>query len=133
MLLHSPEAVMALSEREQRLLEEMERNLYNNEADVVTTLGVRRVPNYRAIAIGAIIAVLGLVTMVVGVSLDVTILGIVGFAVLFTGVMVAVATPGKPVEKSTQSGKTSSSSPSTGSFMDQLNERWERRSNGDPR
>jgi len=124
---------MALSEREQRLLEEMERNLYNNEADVVTTLGVRRVPNYRAIAIGAIIAVLGLVTMVVGVSLDVTILGIVGFAVLFTGVMVAVATPGKPVEKSTQSGKTSSSSPSTGSFMDQLNERWERRSNGDPR
>lgn len=124
---------MALSEREQRLLEEMERNLYNNEADVVTTLGVRRVPNYRAIAIGAIIAVLGLATMVVGVSLDVTILGIVGFAVLFTGVMVAVATPGKPLERSTQSGKTGSASPSTGSFMDQLNERWERRSNGDSR
>ena len=39
---------MALSEREQRLLEEMERNLYNNEADVVTTLGVSRNLNYRS-------------------------------------------------------------------------------------
>jgi hypothetical protein len=123
---------MALSEREQRLLEEMERNLYNNEADVVTTLGVKRAPNYRAIAIGAIVALLGMVGMVVGVSLDQTVVGILGFAILFTGVMVAVATPGKPLDSSASSASGGRQPRSGASLMDQLNERWERRSNGDP-
>lgn len=115
---------MALSEREQRLLEEMERNLYQNEADIVTTLGDRRAPNYTAIAVGAIIALVGLVTMVVGVYVDITLVGIAGFVVAFAGVMVAVATPGKAAPSA---GKATSSQPSSSSFMDRLNERWERR------
>lgn len=123
---------MALSEREQRLLEEMERNLYDNEADVVTTLGVRPVPNFRAIAIGAIVAIIGVITMVTGVSQDITILGILGFVILFSGVMVAVAIPGKPQEPSPTSGSAQKSAQSKGSFMDQLNERWERRGTSDP-
>jgi hypothetical protein len=123
---------MALSEREQRLLEEMERNLYNNEADVVTTLGVSRTPNYRAMAIGAIVALGGLVTMLLGVTSDLTVVGIVGFAIMFTGVMVAVAIPGKPVEGRSTSASPKPASGSGSGFMNQLNERWERRSNGDP-
>jgi len=123
---------MALSEREQRLLEEMERNLYDNEADVVTTLGMRPVPNFRAIAIGAIVAIIGVITMVTGVSQDITILGILGFVVLFSGVMVAVAIPGKPQEMSTTSGSAQKPAQGKGSFMDQLNERWERRGTSDP-
>jgi hypothetical protein len=123
---------MALSEREQRLLEEMERNLYNNEADVVTTLGVSRTPNYRAIAIGSIIALAGLVTMLVGVTSDITVLGIIGFAIMFTGVMVAVAIPGKPVEGRAPSTTSKPGSGGAQGFMDQLNDRWERRNNGDP-
>lgn len=116
---------MPLSEREQRLLEEMERNLYQNEADIVTTLGDRRAPNYTAIAIGAIVALLGLITMVVGVYLDITLLGVAGFVVAFAGVMIAVATPGKPTVPVSTKGSASTSSPS--SFMDRLNDRWERR------
>jgi hypothetical protein len=123
---------MALSEREQRLLEEMERNLYNNEADVVTTLGVSRTLNYRAMAIGAIVALGGLVTMLLGVTSDLTVVGIVGFAIMFTGVMVAVAIPGKPVEGRPRSTSPKPASGSGAGFMDQLNERWERRGNGDP-
>jgi hypothetical protein len=123
---------MALSEREQRLLEEMERNLYDNEADVVTTLGMRPVPNFRAIAIGAIVAIIGVITMVTGVSQDITILGILGFVVLFSGVMVAVAIPGTPQEMSTASGSAQKPAQGKGSFMDQLNERWERRGTSDP-
>jgi hypothetical protein len=123
---------MALSEREQRLLEEMERNLYNNEGDVVTTLGVKRAPNYTAIAVGAIVALAGLVTMLVGVYQNITIVGVIGFVVLFAGVMVAVATPGRPVEASASDRARTGSSKSSGSLMDQLNERWERRNNGDP-
>ncbi len=59
---------MPLSEHEQRLLEEMERNLYKNEADVVNTSDFRRTPNYTAIAVGVLMGLVGIATMVVGVS-----------------------------------------------------------------
>lgn len=119
---------MALSEREQRLLEEMERNLYEKEADIVTTLGERRGPNPTAIALGVIVALAGIITMVIGVNLDITVVGVVGFAVLFTGVMVAVATPGKKVSATTR--RPASAPSSRSSFMDRLNERWDRRQGG---
>lgn len=122
---------MALSEHEQRLLAEMERNLYDNEADIVTTLGGRRSLNHRAIALGVILALAGLITMIVGVRQDITLVGILGFAVLFAGVMVAVAVPGKTIVESGPSGSSQTSKPSSGSFMDRVNERWERRT-GDP-
>jgi len=123
---------MALSEHEQRLLAEMERNLYENEADIVTTLGERRSLNHRAIALGVIIALAGVITMLVGVYQNITIVGILGFAVLFTGVMVAVATPAKKTSATLPPSSSTSSAPtpSGGSFMDRLNERWDRRSGG---
>jgi hypothetical protein len=121
---------MALSEHEQRLLEEMERGLYENEADILTTLGERRPPNHTAIALGVIIALAGVITMVVGVYSSVTLVGIIGFAVLFAGVMVAVATPSK--KTGAPSAKPASARPAnSGSFMDRMNERWERRQGGE--
>lgn len=116
---------MALSEREQRLLEEMERNLYQNEADIVTTLGERRAPNYTAIAVGAIVGLVGLITMVVGVYIDITLVGIAGFVVAFAGVMIAVAVPGKPAMR--ESAPNASKAQSSSGLMDRLNERWDRR------
>ena len=86
---------MPLSDNEQRLLDEMERNLYKNEADVVSTSGLTRAPNYSAIVIGVLIGLVGIITMVVGVYVSMTIVGIVGFAVLFAGVMVAATIPSK--------------------------------------
>lgn len=124
---------MPLSEHEQRLLEEMERNLYKNEADVVNTSDFRRTPNYTAIAVGVLMGLVGIATMVVGVSLDITLVGVLGFGVLFAGVMVAVAIPGSSSEgsssgRSAPKGKTPATS---SSFMDRLNERWERRERGE--
>lgn len=122
---------MALSEHEQKLLEEMERSLYQNEADVVSTAGIgKRQPNYRAIALGTVIAVAGLILMIVGVQSDLTVLGIVGFLVAFGGVMVAVSIPGRPSTSDASSGSRSTGK-SSGSLMDQLNERWERRQRGE--
>jgi hypothetical protein len=122
---------MALSEHEQRLLEEMERGLYENEADILTTLGEKRQPNHTAIALGVIIALAGVITMVVGVYTAVTLVGVIGFAVLFAGVMVAVATPGKKVPTSTSTPPASARPANSGSFMDRMNERWERRQGGE--
>jgi len=124
------EGTMALSDHEQRLLEEMERSLYENEADIVTTIGERRVPNHTAVALGVIIALAGLITMIVGVYLDVTVVGIIGFAVLFSGVMIAVATPGKKNGAARSGPSSANQAQSSGSFMDRMNERWERRQDG---
>ncbi len=121
---------MPLSEHEQRLLDEMERNLYQNEADVVSTAGMgRRAPNYTAIASGALLGALGLGVMLTGVGMNITALGVIGFVLLFAGVMIAVAIPGKSLGQVTSDGKPGSSG--KGSLMDQLNDRWDRRQSGD--
>lgn len=124
---------MPLSEHEQRLLEEMERNLYKNEADVMSTSDFRRAPNYSAIVIGVILGLVGIVTMVVGVSVDVTLVGILGFAILFGGVMVAVAIPGGSAGGSPDlpQAPRATSPAGSASFMDRLNDRWERRERGE--
>ena len=125
---------MPLSEHEQRLLDEMERNLYKNEADVMNTADFRRAPNYTAIAVGVLMGLVGIVTMVVGVSLDITVVGVLGFGILFAGVMVAVAIPGTSsdgAEAPRPSAPRATSPAGSASFMDRLNDRWERRERGE--
>src|SRR5688500_2082817 len=86
---------MPLSEQEQRLLDEMERNLYRNDADFVSTVGDRRGrPTYRSIALGSVITIVGAVALVLGVVLQAPVVGIIGFGIMLAGVMVAI-TPGK--------------------------------------
>lgn len=124
---------MPLSEHEQRLLEEMERSLYRNDADFVATVNPRRGrPNLGAVVVGVILVVAGIGTLVAGVVLQLLIVGILGFAVMFGGVLLAL-TPSR-------SGAGSASAPRDGrgrggggsgaSFMDALNERWDRRQEG---
>ncbi|GAA1062290.1 DUF3040 domain-containing protein [Agromyces bracchium] len=125
---------MPLSEQEQRLLEEMERNLYKNDADFVATVGGggRGRPNYRAIVLGVLLAVAGAGALIGGVASQLTIVGVLGFALMFVGVLVAI-TPSKrrgataPMPSSGASPKTAK--PQAG-FMDRLNERWDRRQEG---
>ncbi|KRC62393.1 hypothetical protein ASE14_00675 [Agromyces sp. Root81] len=129
---------MPLSEQEQRLLEEMERNLYRNDADFVQAVGgVRgRRPNYRAIVLGVLLAVAGAGALIAGVASQLLIIGVVGFALMFTGVLVAItpskrgaaaAAPAEPAA-STQRGRARGTT--GGSFMDRMNERWDRRQDG---
>lgn len=130
---------MPLSEQEQRLLDEMERNLYQNDADFVATVGARRGrPNYRGIVIGAVLVVVGIVTLLVGVGMRLPIVGVIGFVVMFAGVLVAI-TPARAVKGPVKpESSPRSSAPSgagagkrrSGGFMDTLNDRWERRQDG---
>ena len=87
---------MPLSEQEQRLLEEMERNLYKNDADFVATVGGagRGRPNYRSIVLGILLAVAGVAGLIAGVALQLLIVGVLGFALMFAGVLIAI-TPSK--------------------------------------
>ena len=124
---------MPLSEQEQRLLEEMERNLYQNDADFVATVSQRRgKPNYSIIAIGVLIGLAGVATLITGVVLRQSLIGLLGFVVMFAGVLVAI-TPPRSGGKAGKSGSGSqgapraTSAPRSSSFMDSANERWDKR------
>jgi hypothetical protein len=125
---------MPLSEQEQRLLEEMERNLYRNDADFVHAVGgVRgRRPNYRAIVLGVLLAVAGVGALIAGVALQLLIVGIIGFALMFAGVLIAITPSKRGIVPAAPSEPTTSAKArrSGGGFMDRLNDRWDRRQDG---
>src|SRR6218665_915998 len=144
---------MPLSEKEQRLLDEMERNLYRSDADFVSTTGgghgIR--PRSGRVVLGVIMTLAGTAVLVVGVAMQVAvvglIVGVVGFAMMFSGVLMAV-TPDPRLAAPDRRRRASDAAlphPSTGahgadsppstlragsSFMDKINERWDRRQDG---
>lgn len=123
---------MPLSEQEQRLLEEMERSLYQNDADFVAAVSPRRGrPNYTFLVVGVLVAVAGIAVLVSGVIIRQPLVGVLGFAVMFVGVLLAVAPPrraGIPAEPDRASSTRRRSGGTR--FMDNLNERWDRRQEG---
>ena len=112
---------MPLSEHEQRLLDEMERNLYGGKADVHPARPAGR-PSYRSLVVGLIVLLVGLVGLVVGVTSQLIALGVVGFAIMFTGVMLA-AKPGKVTDSSRT--RTEAKSGARSSFMQRMEQRWD--------
>lgn len=123
---------MPLSEQEQRLLEEMERSLYQNDADFVATANPRRGrPNYTLVVVGVLVALLGIATLVAGVVVHLPLVGVLGFAIMFAGVLLAMAPPRKQVGFTPRdSPSASGSKPRSNSFMQGLNDRWDRRQEG---
>jgi hypothetical protein len=131
---------MPLSEQEQRLLDEMERSLYQNDADFVATVGARRGgrPNYTSLVVGILVGLAGIGLLVAGVAISQPLVGVLGFAVMFAGVLVAI-TPRRGGGSSSVGGATrpTAGRPGAkrpdrrgGSFMDTLNRRWDRRQDG---
>jgi len=110
---------MPLSEQEQRLLDEMERSLYHHDADDVATVGRRGRASYTAIAFAIIAGVVGLILLVVGVVVRQPIVGLVGFAAMFTGAMLGFAPP----RRLTVPRDTRAAAPRRPGFFDSLSER----------
>lgn len=120
---------MPLSEQEQRLLEEMERNLYQNDADFVAAVGPRKgKPNYTIVALGILLVLAGIATLVTGVIIQLYVVGILGFIVMFAGVLVALSPPKRSESDFVAPPRNRSGAPRrSSSFMDTLNERWDKR------
>lgn len=128
---------MPLSDNEQRLLEQMERALYAEDPKFASTMrGTRRRSGAgRRFAIGAIGLGVGLVVLLVGVVQQLVWVGALGFVLMLAGTAYAVSSQrrsgptgvvGAPASKAATKGKGGKRR-SRGSFMQRLDERWDRR------
>lgn len=126
---------MPLSEQEQRLLDEMERHLMNKDADVVSAPRDGQTLSYRNIVYGTVLVLVGLGGLIVGVSSGLIVVGVIAFIAMVVGVVLA-ATPSRRSGSATLDGTPAEHAPSTGakkptgstsSFMDRMNDRWDRR------
>ena len=121
---------MALSEREQRLREEMERNLLQHDADVVAP-GANRGLGFGSLVLGILIAVVGLGVVIAGIVLRSPWIGIAGFAVLVAGALVAMRrTVPDIADLGGTAPRSSGAKPPRSSFMSNLEDRWDRRRDG---
>ncbi|MBD7958053.1 DUF3040 domain-containing protein [Microbacterium sp. Sa4CUA7] len=122
---------MPLSEQEQRLLDEMERHLMRNDADVVSAPRDGRTLSYRNIVYGTILVLLGIGGLIAGVSTGLVVIGVIAFVVMLGGVMLAV-TPTRGAARTPADDRRprSTTPPSSTSFMDRMNDRWDRRQDG---
>jgi hypothetical protein len=142
---------MPLSDYEQRVLEQMEQALTSDDPRLANTLqSAERHPLWRyVVAFFAVVA--GLLLLVVGAASSQWVVGIIGFVVMFGGVMFALVrrrSRGGPVgvvghDGSVAAAKSTKSRPSKRgraarkpgprpsgarpSFMARLEERWDRR------
>lgn len=113
---------MPLSEQEQRLLEEMERSLYHNDADFVAGASTRHGrPTYTTIVTGVLIGVVGVATLIAGVGVRLPIVGVVGFILMFAGVLIALTPPRGTGARPTADGTSPRSAHQNGS------DQWENR------
>ena len=117
---------MPLSEQEQRLLDEMERHLMRNDADVVSAPRDGRTLSYRNIVYGTILVLLGLGGLIVGVSQQLIIVGVIGFVVMLAGVLLAV-TPTRGSGRVPVQPEKPTTARTSSSFMDRMNDRWDKR------
>ena len=126
---------MPLSEYEQRVLEQMERQLASDDprlANTLTQRGRRPVLRYVFSGVGAAV---GLLLLVLGAATNRPALGVVGFVLMFAAVAYVFAAPHSrkvPLEAAAgQSAARAQSVRRRGAtrrgFMARLEERWDRR------
>jgi hypothetical protein len=127
---------VALSEHEEALLQQMEEALYAEDprfASRIEKTKSRGLGRGRLVA-GVVAAVVGLALVVFSAMSSSIWLGAVGFAVMVAGIVYAI-TPSKTKLAAVASdgttkpraGKDKTTSAKQGTFMERLEERWEKR------
>jgi hypothetical protein len=114
---------MALSEREQKLLDELERGLYESDATLANRMKRPSGSSAKKLVGGAVLAVMGLSLLIVAVVLQFSPMGVVGFLVMLAGLILASSGPGLSASAKTQGRKPSKPAANRSSFED----RWNRR------
>ncbi|TLM71977.1 DUF3040 domain-containing protein [Pseudarthrobacter sp. NamB4] len=124
---------MPLSEHEQKLLEQLEKQLHEDDPKFANSMGSDpgRSWSTRHVVIGVLCALAGVFLLLVGVTLQNIFVGVLGFVVMGGGVYFAtmrssVAAAKTGAKANRKPGKQRSS------FMSSLEERWDERRRGEP-
>ena len=126
---------MPLSEYEQRVLEQMERQLTTDDPRLANTLTQRGHRPFTRYVVAGVGAAVGLLLLVVGAANSLPWLGVIGFVVMFAAVAYVFAAPQRATRSGPRGvvqsdGQVKSAKPRArgkSGFMARLEERWERR------
>lgn len=132
---------MPLSEHEQKMLDEMERQLFADDPRLARAFTPTRAPrrNGRRVVIGLGGVVLGMLVLVLAVALPAVWLGVIAFVGMVAGAVYAVTSPAAATETDGSGGSGGTPPPARGpqdnggAFMKRMEERWEKRSEDDSR
>ncbi|CEA07824.1 hypothetical protein BN1051_01147 [Arthrobacter saudimassiliensis] len=127
---------MALSEHEQRLLEQLEQQLHAEDPKFASSMAASSATGIstRRIVLGALVAVAGIAVLIFGVSLSMPwgiAVGILGFLVMGSGVYYAT-TKGKRVQAAVGGSRREREASSPKGFMSNLESRWDERKRDQP-
>jgi hypothetical protein len=125
---------MPLSEHEQRLLEQMERQLYADDPKLASTLrgSGRSLRSRHRLLLGVVGVAGGLALLVAGVASQFWPLGVAGFLVMLAGGWWAsTGWQGGPSTPTSTPQQQSPQSSQRSGFMSRIEERWDRRRDGD--
>ena len=120
---------MALSEREQRLLAEMEEALSVDDPRLVSTLNGSRTRIGASIGIAIAFVLGGFSILFAGLIAQLTLVGVGGFVVALVGVILLINGLANAGAKAGKSPKRARRSFSQG-FTKGLEDRWDQRNNG---
>ena len=130
---------MPLSDHEQRMLDQIESALYAEDPKFASSVrgGTLRAPSTRRRLQGAALFVLGLAMLVSGVAFKATMIGnfpilsVIGFIVMFAGVIFAITGPrtgkGERVQNDITAQRQKKAKGSGGSFTSRMEDRFRRR------
>lgn len=128
---------MPLSDHEQRMLDEIESALYAEDPKFASSVrgGTLRAPTTRRRIQGAALFVIGLAMLVSGVAFKATMIGsfpilsVLGFLVMFGGVVFAITGPriSKSAGRSGSGGRQRRVKGGGGSFTSRMEDRFRRR------
>ena len=120
---------MALSEHEQRLLDQLEQQLHADDPKFAHSMAsdTRKAMSTRRLVIGALVTIAGILVLLAGIVNQYIPIGVVGFLVMGAGVYFAT-TRSKQVEGARPAGKPSkATSGGKSGFMSNLEDKWDER------
>jgi F0F1-type ATP synthase assembly protein I len=123
---------MPLSEYEQRVLEQMEQQLRSDDPKLARTIGSGGGPRRpMQVVVGGLVVAAGLGMLLGGVAASLVPLGIVGFVAMFVGVLLMLRRTDGPENRTSTGAGPSNVHPmptrGSSSFMQRIEERWDRR------
>jgi hypothetical protein len=123
---------MPLSEHEQKLLEQLEKQLHEDDPKFANSMGSDpgRTWSTRHLVIGVLCALAGIALLLVGVTTQIIIVGVLGFVIMGGGVYFATMRNASGAKSGSASGAGKSGKPRS-PFMSSLEERWDERRRDD--